>query len=79
MPELIQDGTNGMLVNGNIKAIFGAVLKCQKNYLEMSNTMQSTIESWHWKIRGEQYFDLFRRLIDEKRVRLDKRRLEQVA
>lgn len=80
MPELIEHGVNGMLVERNVKAMPEAVLKCQKNYAEMASAMQAAIEPWHWKTRGEQYFDLFRRLIEEKRARLSKRsKLEQVT
>jgi glycosyltransferase involved in cell wall biosynthesis len=67
MPELIEDGVNGYLVDRNPEAIAEAVVKAQRRYAEMSAAMQERIASWHWGVRGEQYFDLFRRLIDERR------------
>ena len=33
----------------------------------MANAMQESIQEWHWKERAGQYYDLFRRLIDERR------------
>lgn len=69
MPELIEDGKNGYLVDRNVDAIELAVLQCVDNYQVMAENMQGTIQSWHWKVRAQEYYTLFRRLIDERRKR----------
>lgn len=64
MPELIEDGVNGFLVERDQNAIHDAVLKAVDRYPEMSAAMQERIASWHWRERSRQYYDLFRRLIN---------------
>lgn len=65
MPELIEHGVNGELVDRNVDSLLAAVLRCQDRYVEMAEAMQERIEPWHWRHRAKQYFDLFRRLIDK--------------
>lgn len=67
MPELIEDGVNGYLVEREANAIVQRILDAHERRAEMATAMEAAITPWHWKIRGEQYFDLFRRLIEEKR------------
>lgn len=66
MPELIQPYVNGELVDRAVDAIYDAILRCAKRYREMASAMQDTIRYWDWRLRAKQYYDLFRRLIDER-------------
>ena len=67
MPQLIVDGVNGETVDRNIDSIFDAVCRCRIRYHEMHVAMQERIADWDWRVSAEQYFALFRRLIDAKR------------
>lgn len=68
MVELIEDGVNGFLVERNLDAIHNAVLKAQANYPRMAAAMQERIADWHWRTRAQEYFALFRELIDRHRA-----------
>ncbi|GAF73474.1 unnamed protein product [marine sediment metagenome] len=68
MPELIQNGVNGELVERSVQPIVDAVVRCQDRYAEMAQAMQESIRPWHWKERSRQYFDLFRRLLTARRA-----------
>jgi len=68
MPELIKDGENGYIVNRDKREIMEAIQRAQQNFPRLSAQMQKDIQPWHWKVRGQQYYDLFRRLIDEYRA-----------
>lgn len=63
MPELIEHGVNGELVPRDLNPILRAIVRCQDRYEQMSAAMQTAIAPWHWKVRAQQYYDLFRRLI----------------
>lgn len=62
MPELIQDGVNGRLVDRTLDALYEGVLDCLDRYEEMQAAMEPIIAGWDWRIRAQQYFDLFRRI-----------------
>lgn len=65
MPELIVDGVNGRLVNRSVEELSQAVIQTLDNVEVMSEEMVNTIKGWDWKIRSQEYFDLFRGLLDE--------------
>jgi glycosyltransferase involved in cell wall biosynthesis len=67
MPELIETHVNGELVDRDVDSVYKAIVRCQSKYLEMATAMQERIAGWDWKYRAEQYYDLFRRLIDQRR------------
>ncbi len=67
MPELIETHVNGELVDRDVDSVYEAIVRCQSKYQEMAEAMQEKIAGWDWKVRAEQYYDLFRRLIDRKR------------
>ncbi len=71
MPELIEDGHNGRLVARDATEITAAIVECQDRYRTMWAAMEERIAGWHWKIRGQQYYELFRRLIEERRAGTD--------
>lgn len=67
MPELIDHGVNGELVERNVAAFVAAILRCRSRYVEMTEAMQRTVEaSWGWDHRASQYYDLFRALLRQK-------------
>jgi glycosyltransferase involved in cell wall biosynthesis len=69
MPELIRHGYNGLLVRRDAGAMADAI-QTAMNWLPgcLAGTMQRNIQAWDWKFRAPQYYDLFRRLIRERRV-----------
>jgi glycosyltransferase involved in cell wall biosynthesis len=67
MPELIESGVNGEIVERDVNAFYEAIVRCQARYCEMSQAMQERIAVWDWRDRSTQYYDLFRRLIDARR------------
>ena len=67
MPELIKDGYNGYIVERSVDQLYNAILKTIKHKDEMSKNMQKAIADWDWAERSKVYYDLFRRLIKEKR------------
>jgi glycosyltransferase involved in cell wall biosynthesis len=68
MPELIQDGLNGRLVDRDPQLLAEACLEARDRYHDWQPAMEVAIRPWHWAVRGQQYYDLFRRLIDERRA-----------
>ena len=67
MPELIETHVNGELVDRDVDSVYEAIVRCQSKYQEMGAAMQERSAEWDWKVRAEQYYDLFRRLIDQRR------------
>ena len=66
MTELIVDGKNGYLCDTTIDSLYKGILKAIKNKEALSNEMSKSIQEWGWEQRSKQYFDLFRKLINEK-------------
>jgi len=69
MPELIKHGYNGFLCERSREQLYSHILKANANIEKMSNNMLKEISNWDWKKRSEEFYDLFRKLIDEKRKR----------
>lgn len=67
MPELIEHGLNGLLVEHTIESIENAAKIAIGNYENFAVEMQRTIKGWDWKIRANDYYELFRNLIEAKR------------
>jgi glycosyltransferase involved in cell wall biosynthesis len=67
MPELIETHVNGEMVDRDVDSVYEAIVRCQSKYQEMAVAMQSRIAQWDWKYRAGQYYNLFRRLIDQRR------------
>jgi len=63
MPELIQDGVNGRLVDRTVDAIYEGIHDCIDRYQEMQPRMEAAIAGWDWSRRAPQYWELFRRLV----------------
>ena len=68
MPELINNGRNGRLVRRDATEIAAAVVDCQDHYRQRWAAMEEVICDWNWKVRGQEYFALFRQLIDARRA-----------
>jgi len=67
MPELIQDSFNGYLCDTNIQSLYDGIKKAIPQQKQLALNMQQTIKSWDWKERSKQYYDFFRKIIEEKR------------
>jgi len=67
MPELIVDGKNGYLCDTNVQSIFNGIKKASQHLHELENNMQESIEPWHWKHRSKEYFDFFRKTIEDRK------------
>jgi len=65
MPELIKDGINGYLCDTTIDSLMQGIRSAVSRNKELSINMQESIKSWGWKERSQQYFDFFRKVIDE--------------
>lgn len=63
MPELIEDGVNGRLVDRTIDALYEGIRDCLARYQEMQPRMEAAIAEWDWSKRAPQYWELFRRLL----------------
>lgn len=68
MPELIQDGVNGRLVNRTLDGLYDGICDCLDRYAEMQAAMEPVIAGWDWSIRAAEYFGLFRRLLVRERT-----------
>ncbi len=66
MPELIRDGSNGYLVERNFDALLNAVSAACTNYVSLARAMQTDIQTWHWRERSKEFFDLFRHVLAGK-------------
>jgi len=65
-PELIKDGYNGYLCERTVQSLLDGVLKVQQRKEEMSKNILESIKSWDWSIRSKEFFDLFRKVINNK-------------
>lgn len=68
MPELIKYGYNGYLCDTNIKSLLDGVLRSIENKKQLSENMLEEIKSWDWKIRSQQYYELFRKILQKGNV-----------
>lgn len=64
MPELIEHGVNGALVDRTLDDLYAGVVLCCERYQSMTRAMQGRVEFWDWKYRAARYYALFRRLIE---------------
>jgi glycosyltransferase involved in cell wall biosynthesis len=62
MPELIENGVNGLLVERTVDALEAGVLAAVEHYERMAPAMLARIASWDWRVRAEQYYALFRQV-----------------
>ena len=69
MPELIVNGKNGYLCDANVKSLFEGIKKASENLHTLEDNMQETIEEWDWKNRSIQFYDFFRKVIENGRTR----------
>lgn len=63
MPELIEQGINGMIVDRTLDDLYAGVKLCCERYVEMARRMQARIQFWDWRFRAARYYCLFRRLL----------------
>ena len=65
MPELIEDGHNGILCERTKDSLYEAIVRASQNYADYSGAMQHSIAGWDWSIRSQQYYDLFYGLLSQ--------------
>lgn len=66
MPELIENGRNGYIVERNHEAILQGVLSASRQYRALAERMVVDIQSWDWKYRVAQYCEEFRRIMKRR-------------
>lgn len=66
MPEVIVDGVNGRLVDRDVQSVLFGVLECIACTDQYSASMQETIREWDWARPALEYWNLFRRLLDNR-------------
>ncbi len=62
MPELIQNGENGYLVERSVDALYVATRMAIEQYLELSGRLSLDIEEFGWSTQGERFYTMFREL-----------------
>lgn len=66
MPELVEHGFNGFLVERTVDALYRGVIDAIENYPVMAAAMQERIDEWGWNRRAAAYFELFERIIAKR-------------
>lgn len=61
MPELIRDGANGYIVERNAEAMAEALRKVRVREMTKA-ARESVAPGWDWKVKAQNYADIFRRL-----------------
>jgi glycosyltransferase involved in cell wall biosynthesis len=64
MTEIVRSGGNGILVDRNLDALEAGVRQALERRQELSDAMQRDIAAWDWKTRAEEYYALFRKLVN---------------
>ncbi len=67
MPELIKNHVNGYLCERDLGALYLAIKNGITNRERISERILIDIKDWHWENRSKLFFDLFRKLIEERR------------
>ncbi|MHC4497847.1 MAG: glycosyltransferase [Planctomycetota bacterium] len=67
MPELIEQGVNGYIVKWDVEAFLQHILQAVKQQIILSHNMLGAIQSWGWNARSKEFYELFRKLIEERR------------
>jgi len=69
MPELIEHGVNGYIVKWDVEAFLQHILQAVNHQIILSHNMLRTIQSWSWKVRSNEFYKLFRELIEKRRMK----------
>lgn len=74
MPEIIQDGHNGFLVERNAESIAGALrrLREMKQSVLRGNARNSVLDGWTWKEQTQKYAAMFRELAALRNLKPDR-------
>jgi glycosyltransferase involved in cell wall biosynthesis len=67
MPELIENGKNGYLIDRDIDSFYNYILLAISKKDSLCREMLQIINSWDWKLRSKEFFDLFRNLIEQRK------------
>ena len=68
MPELIIDAVNGVFVERNIGSLEQGVRQAVADHLRLATHLHADIQSWDWKTRAPEFFQVFRDLLDDRQV-----------
>ena len=64
MPELIRQDVNGYLVDRDPDALLTGVLAAVENHERLAKRMQQDIAHWLWAHRSQEYYAVFREVLD---------------
>jgi len=64
MPELIRDGENGYLVQGDPAELLLAVRRAVSSYPSLAHRMQEDIRHWSWRRASAPFYRLFRTILE---------------
>jgi glycosyltransferase involved in cell wall biosynthesis len=67
MPELVRHCRNGLLTHRHADDMFDSIETAIEWREPLARNMQRTIAKWDWSLRAPQYYELFRRLIQDRR------------
>lgn len=67
MPELIIDGVNGVFVDRNVGSLEQGVKKAVADHLRLATHLHADIQSWDWKTRAPEFFQVFRDVLEGSR------------
>ena len=66
MPELIEDGVNGIFVRRDVGSIVAGVRDAEHNAEKMADEMLEVIHGWDWSVQVQPFYELFRELAKER-------------
>jgi glycosyltransferase involved in cell wall biosynthesis len=72
MPELIEHGINGYIANCDIENFLEQALAAINHQAVFTQNMLKAIESWSWAKRSEEFYSLFRKLIEIRSLQYSK-------
>ena len=58
--ELIRDGDNGCLVDGDVEVLLRGVETALARHVSLATRMQADIRAWHWSARAPLFYEVFR-------------------
>jgi glycosyltransferase involved in cell wall biosynthesis len=62
--ELVRNGENGYLVERSVDGLLAGVLAAIERYPALARQLQRDISNWSWKVRSQDYYDVFRRVLE---------------
>jgi glycosyltransferase involved in cell wall biosynthesis len=69
MPELIRNGVNGFLVDGEPRALMRAIEFAITRYQSLSTQLLKDIKDWDWRYPSETIFQSMRQLLHQSKIK----------